>query len=242
MELIAINEIDSTNNYLKKLSWESDLPEFTVVTTEFQTSGKGQRDNSWESAAGENLLFSFLLRPVFLPAREQFILSQLTALSIQEELDAFIGSVTIKWPNDIYWKDKKICGILIENELSGSTITESIHGVGININQDNFTGNAPNPASLRMVTGKEYDRPTILQAILHRVEYYYRKLREGKRNEIVISYQNAMYRKTGVHLFEDESGIFQASLSGVEPTGQLKLTDLAGKTRVYHFKEVRFII
>lgn len=242
MELIAINETDSTNNYLKKLSCETGLPEFTVVTAEFQTSGKGQRNNSWESAAGKNLLFSFLLQPVFVPAREQFILSQITALSIQEELDKLVGSVTIKWPNDIYWKDKKICGILIENELSGSTITESIHGVGININQDKFTGNAPNPVSLRMITGKEYDKTLLLPAILHRIESYYKKLQEGEKSEIISYYQNSLYRKTGIHLFEDKGGVFEASLAGVQPTGQLMLMDLAGKVRMYHFKEVRFII
>jgi len=123
--------------------------EFTTVIAERQTAGKGQRGNSWESEDCRNITFSFVLYPTFIEARRQFILSQIVSLSIKEELDQWTEGISIKWPNDIYWNDKKICGILIENDLSGHHIGRSISGIGVNINQDVFRSNAPNPISLK---------------------------------------------------------------------------------------------
>ena len=135
--LIALDETDSTNRYISQLCNElqESVAKLTTVTAEFQTAGKGQRGNTWEAERGKNLLFSFVLYPTFLEARRQFILSQIVSLSIKEELDRWSDEITIKWPNDIYWRDKKICGILIENDLSGHFIGRCISGVGININQ-----------------------------------------------------------------------------------------------------------
>ncbi len=126
--LIALDETDSTNRYISQLCNElqESVAELTTVTAEFQTAGKGQRGNTWEAERGKNLLFSFVLYPTFLEARRQFILSQIVSLSIKEELDRWSDEITIKWPNDIYWRDKKICGILIENDLSGHFIGRSI--------------------------------------------------------------------------------------------------------------------
>ena len=114
--LIALDETDSTNRYISQLCNElqESVAELTTVTAEFQTAGKGQRGNTWEAERGKNLLFSFVLYPTFLEARRQFILSQIVSLSIKEELDRWSDEITIKWPNDIYWRDKKICGILID--------------------------------------------------------------------------------------------------------------------------------
>ena len=129
--LIALDETDSTNRYISQLCNElqESVAELTTVTAEFQTAGKGQRGNTWEAERGKNLLFSFVLYPTFLEARRQFILSQIVSLSIKEELDRWSDEITIKWPNDIYWRDKKICGILIENDLSGHFIGRSISGI-----------------------------------------------------------------------------------------------------------------
>ena len=170
--LIILPETDSTNNYLTQLCNEqqSAVREFTTVIAERQTAGKGQRGNSWESEDCRNITFSFVLYPTFIEARRQFILSQIVSLSIKEELDQWTEGISIKWPNDIYWNEKKICGILIENDLSGHHIGRSISGIGVNINQDVFRSNAPNPISLKQITGKDHDRYLILANIMERVK------------------------------------------------------------------------
>lgn len=130
--LVALDETASTNQYLSQLcnQLQESVAELTTVTAEFQTAGKGQRGNTWEAEEGKNLLFSFVLYPSFLEARRQFILSQIVSLAIKEELSRWSDEITIKWPNDIYWKDKKICGILIENAfpdiISGAALPESV--------------------------------------------------------------------------------------------------------------------
>lgn len=146
--LIHINETNSTNNYLQSLCSEQKVEELTVIVADFQTSGRGQRGNSWESDPGKNLLFSTVIFPEFLEARRQFLISQIISLAIKEELDTYTSDISIKWPNDIYWKEKKICGMLIENDLMGRNINQSIAGIGININQEIFHSSAPNPVSL----------------------------------------------------------------------------------------------
>ena len=128
--LIHISETNSTNSYLQALcSKQQGVAAFTTVVADFQTSGRGQRGNSWESEPKKNLLFSFVLFPDFLEARRQFLISQIVSLAIKEELDSYADDFSIKWPNDIYWKDKKICGMLIENDLMGRNISQSISGL-----------------------------------------------------------------------------------------------------------------
>lgn len=161
--LIHINETNSTNNYLQSLCSEQKVEELTVVVADFQTSGRGQRGNSWESAPGKNLLFSTVIFPEFLEARRQFLISQIISLAIKEELDTYTTDISIKWPNDIYWKEKKICGMLIENDLMGRNISQSIAGIGININQEIFHSSAPNPVSLLQITEEEHDLFEILK-------------------------------------------------------------------------------
>ena len=125
-QIIYLQEIDSTNNYLHALAHPEQLGEGSVVWAEFQTAGRGQIGNSWESAEGENLTFSVVLYPTFLPANRQFLISQITALSVKQTLDRYVDDITVKWPNDIYWRDRKICGMLIENDLTGQFIYSSI--------------------------------------------------------------------------------------------------------------------
>ena len=126
VSLVYLEETESTNKYLNDLCNKQCVGELTTITTDFQTSGRGQRGNSWESERGQNLMFSFVLYPTFLKARKQFLLSQIISLAIKEELDTHVSDVSIKWPNDIYWKDKKICGMLIENDLTGTHISLSL--------------------------------------------------------------------------------------------------------------------
>ena len=207
--LIALDETDSTNRYISQLCNElqESVAELTTVTAEFQSAGKGQRGNTWEADKGKNLLFSFVLYPTFLEARRQFTLSQIVSLSIKEELDRWSDEITIKWPNDIYWRDKKICGILIENDLSGHFIGRSISGIGININQDEFHSDAPNPVSLKQITGQEHDRYEILSHILKRVQIYYNGLQTEDGStytaEIAARYARSLFRRKRRHRGED---------------------------------------
>ena len=240
--LIHISETNSTNNYLQSLCSKQKVEELTVVVADFQTSGRGQRGNSWESDSGKNLLFSIVIFPEFLEARRQFLISQIISLAIKEELDTYTTDISIKWPNDIYWKEKKICGILIENDLMGRNISQSIAGIGININQETFHSFAPNPVSLRQITGKEFDLFEILKNIVLRIQSYYSLLKKGNTESIVCQYEMSLFRKEGMHRFKDDNGEFLARIICVEPEGRLILEDEILNKRGYMFKEVEYLL
>lgn len=240
--LIHISETNSTNNYLQAYCSKQNAEEFTTVVADFQTSGRGQRGNSWESEPYKNLLFSFVFFPEFLEARRQFLISQIVALAIKEELDTYTTDITIKWPNDIYWKEKKICGMLIENDLMGRNISQSIAGIGININQEAFHSTAPNPISLRQITGKQYDIFEILKNIMLRIQSYYAQLRKDDTASITVQYENSLFRKEGLHRYRDAKGEFLARIVCVEPEGRLILEDEMHIKRGYMFKEVEYLM
>ena len=186
--IIRLEETTSTNNYLRGLVGKEPLPEGSIVVTEYQTAGRGQVGNTWESEPGKNLMFSIILYPDFLPANRQFLISQIAALSVKETLDAYVDGITVKWPNDIYWRDKKICGMLIENDLTGHSLYCSVIGIGININQREFLSDALNPVSLVQITGREYDREEILNSFLKRLYDRYLGLLQEKEEEIRSAY------------------------------------------------------
>lgn len=240
--LIHISETNSTNNYLQSLCSKQKVEELTVVVADFQTSGRGQRGNSWESDSGKNLLFSIVIFPEFLEARRQFLISQIISLAIKEELDTYTTDISIKWPNDIYWKEKKICGMLIENDLMGRNISQSIAGIGININQETFHSFAPNPVSLRQITGKEFDLFEILKSIVLRIQSYYSLLKKGNTESIVCQYEMSLFKKEGMHRFKDANGEFLARIIRVEPEGRLILEDEMLNKRGYMFKEVEYLL
>ena len=241
--LIHISETNSTNSYLQTLcSKQQEVAEFTTVVADFQTSGRGRRGNSWESEPGKNLLFSFVLFPEFLEARRQFLISQVMSLAIKEELDSYTDDISIKWPNDIYWKNKKICGMLIENDLMGRTIRQSISGIGINVNQEAFHSSAPNPVSLQQITGKQYEIFGILRNIMLRVQSYYELLRNDDTEFIANRYEKALFRKEGMHRYKDPDGEFFARIVCVEPEGRLILEDETLRKRGYMFKEVEYLL
>ena len=181
----------------------------------------------------------------FIEARQQFILSQLISLSIKEELDEWAEGFSIKWPNDIYWNEKKICGILIENDLSGHHIGRSISGIGVNINQEVFRSDAPNPVSLKQITREDHDRYLILANIMKRIKEYYTLLQtdcSGKIADLINTrYAHSLFRRNGFHRYADADGEFIAHLLRVEPDGRFILEDQTGKERGYLFKEVQYI-
>ncbi len=246
--IVELEETDSTNRYVNDLcDHASATPaEYTTVTARFQTSGKGQRGNSWESEAGQNLLFSTVLYPRFIEARRQFVLSQIVSLAVKEELDTHTEGISIKWPNDIYWHEKKICGMLIENVLEGTCIGRCILGIGLNLNQTVFCSSAPNPVSLKQITGRNYDAPTVLDGFLHRLHTYYEALRHDENGRFAASiarrYAEALFRREGLYPYEDADGRFLARLADVEPDGRFVLQDETGRLRKYLFKEVQYIL
>ena len=249
-----IKQTNSTNSLLRDLSAAQDLQEGFTVYTDFQTSGRGQQGNSWESADGENLLFSTLFCLRDIPIQRQFLLSELVPLAIVNVLEQYVKDITIKWPNDIYWRDKKLGGILIENFLQGSCIERSIVGVGLNVNQVKFLSNAPNPISLRCILGEDLSREKLLQEILDE----FKKLRPLLHQPETLKqcYMEHLYRRDGYFPYvevacssepmriaqHDVNGSFLARIMDVSETGCLVLQDEQGKQRTYHFKEVQYII
>jgi BirA family biotin operon repressor/biotin-[acetyl-CoA-carboxylase] ligase len=240
--LIHLCETDSTNTYLEKLSAQKQLENFTTVISDFQYQGHGQGSNVWESENDKNLLFSFILYPDFCEANKQFHLSQLVSLAIKETLDQYTGGISIKWPNDIYWRKKKICGILIKNELYGSHIAQSIFGIGVNLNQEIFKGDAPNPVSLSQITGDIYEPKKMLAEIIERAQKLYQLFENHHTDEIVQAYFEALYHKEGFHRYQDKEGEFMAKITDILPVGTLILTDEQGTERRYNFKEVSFVL
>lgn len=242
VEIIHIKETDSTNNFLKRLASEQNLAEETVVWADFQTAGKGQRGNTWESDAGKNLLFSIIFYPCMLEASEQFVLSQAVSLAVAGCLKKYTDDIAIKWPNDIYWQEKKICGILLENTLIDDKIGQSVVGIGININQTDFRSNAPNPISLAQITSNSYNPESILNEVLNNIIIYYDKIKAGKSDEIVKQYKESLYRREGYHLYSDGKNDFLAQIKDIEPSGILVLETESYIEKRFAFKEVKYIL
>lgn len=239
--IIHIEEIDSTSSHLKSLSADS-LSDGCTVYADFQTSGRGQRGNSWESEPKKNLTFSTILFPQNIKAEDQFLISQITSLAIKDVLSRYTDNITIKWPNDIYWEDRKITGILIENSIMGEYISQSVLGIGINLNQTKFESNAPNPVSLKQITNTDYQIRTILTEVLCQLFYYYQwLLNSNKIKEIRNLYKKSLYRKEGFYKFTDKDGTFSARIKDVEDIGLLVLETESGDIKRYGFKEIKYI-
>ena len=240
---IHLNETHSTNSYLRELIMrEKEQPEGTVVITDYQTAGRGQKGNRWESERGKNLTFSILLHPNHIPPGKQFILSQLISIAIVGVLKKYDRHFTIKWPNDIYWKEKKIAGMLIEVDLTGSSLSNAIIGIGININQRHFKSDAPNPVSLTQITGKEHNLSELLEKILDSIVDEYNKYTPDNEEEIRQKYMALLFRNKGVYPYLYGEEIFNASIEGIEPNGQLILKKENGSIHTFAFKEISFVI
>jgi len=208
------------------------------VVADYQTAGRGCGSNAWEAERGKNLTFSVLLHPVGILADRQFVISEIVSVALCQALDYFLhdNKVEIKWPNDIYYGDRKLCGILIENRLRSRIIKDSVIGIGINVNQEVFLSDAPNPVSLRQILGHEVKCDELLQAFLHQLDLTVSSETVGK------DYRSRLYRRVGMHRYQDSSGEFCAKLSDVLDDGRLVLIDEDGVARIYSFKEVSYII
>lgn len=219
-----------------------EIPEGTVVVAAHQTAGRGQRGNRWEAAPGENLTFSLLLRPAFLRSAEQFRLSIAVALGVLDFLREHLDeALKVKWPNDIFYGDQKLGGLLIENTLQGYGIADSVVGIGLNVNQLEFA--VPTATSLRRATGQpfRYDLETLLARLLECLEAEYLRLRQGNHEAQKARYLAALYRYQEWHPFRDADGrIFNGQILGVDEAGRLAL-ETEGGIRYFGVKEVGFV-
>ena len=245
VRVIRLDEVDSTNRWLRENVAADEAT--TVCVADFQTAGRGCGTNSWESERGKNLLFSLLMHPDGIAARQQFQISMATALAVCDAMGDFgIKDIRVKWPNDIYWNDQKLCGMLIENRLSGTAIRDSIIGIGLNVNQTDFrfplaagydAQTDPTPVSMRQILGREIDREAVLRSIVGHL-----KICSCMTDFTRMRYNALLYRRDGQqHPFRDGNGEFMAEILEVGQNGSLLLKKADGKALAYAFKEVAFV-
>lgn len=241
--LLTLKEVNSTNDFLKNLlSNSKPLPEGTVIMAEKQFAGRGQQDNKWHSEPGKNLTISLLLKPSFLDIQTQFDLTRAMSLGVYDALHPILGKeLKIKWPNDIYYGDKKLGGMLIENLIQGTQIKNSIIGIGLNVNQEAFPDDAIRAISVKQILQKDYDLPTLLSDICSHIEGWYLQLKAGKTEQVRTAYLSHLYRLNESHRFKVNGLIFNGIIKAVQPAGLLVIEQDNGQS-VYNLKEIEFII
>jgi BirA family biotin operon repressor/biotin-[acetyl-CoA-carboxylase] ligase len=227
-KIIHLKETDSTNLYLRDLRSDESI-DMTIVTTDYQTAGRGQGSHTWESEPNKNLLFSVRIHPTMVPVMKQFLLAEAGALALKEALEAYVPEgITMKWPNDIYYLDKKISGTLIETTVTQKGLKSCIFGVGINVNQEKFYSDAPNPISLRNILGHDVSREELFDKIVAAMEKYFCMTFNGGYTDIAALYHQGLYHRTGYHTFKTNDGDMEAELVEVEDDGHLVLHDREG--------------
>lgn len=236
-KIIHLNSVDSTNNYTTGLARQTDIHEGLIVSAEYQTNGRGQRNSKWWAGLGENLTFSVLLKPKFLRLDNQFLLSMAVAIALKQTVESFLSdSAYIKWPNDIVVNKKKIAGILIENSLKGNTIEHSIVGVGLNVN-GNVSEALPHATSIFEQTGRSCDREKVLELFCETLEVKYLQLRQHP-NEIVATYNSILLGKGEESNYSVNGELIRAQLIKVENDGRMLLQHADGLQKHYWFKEI----
>lgn len=237
LKFIHLDDVESTNNYAAKLLNEKNIKSGTVILADYQSGGKGQRGASWQSEWGKNLLYSLYIEHDNLSYENQRELNFAVALAVKETIDGFVDQVKIKWPNDIYVQDRKIAGILIENQLKGSYIKSSIIGVGLNLNQVEFQ--YLNATSLVLETGVE----TNLMDVASRLSKSLTKECEMIRFhhlDLERRYLSSLYRLNESGLFRDDSGQFDGIIRGIDKEGKL-IVERKSETKSYNLKEIIFV-
>ena len=240
MQLIKLDATDSTNDYLKSALSTDSLVDFTVVATERQLKGKGQRGAKWQSEPGKNLTFSVLKRDLDLPVSDNFILNIGVSLAVFNTLKSFqVPDLSIKWPNDILSGTSKICGILIENLILGSKVTTSVLGIGLNVNQLDFD-TLQNATSLKLLLGKTFNLEELLVQVVENLKVVFKKWEEEGANYLWTIYETVLFRKDKASTFEDQSGnLFMGFIRGVSKEGKLILALEDNIIKEFNFKEVQ---
>lgn len=239
-QIIHFDHIESTNSHAIELVTNSSPTEGTVISADFQTQGRGQIGRYWHSEPSMNLLFTIILYPTFLSVQNQFALSQSICLGIIRALSKLGINAMVKWPNDIYVGDRKLAGILIQNQIQGKSLRSSAVGIGLNVNQHSFPDEIPNPISMCNILKTSINRDEILSEIWAQIRYYYNKVALGQLDDISSEYHDIMYKKDQWQWFETDER-FKGKVKGVDKTGRLVVeqneVDLS-----FDFREIKWLI
>lgn len=237
--LVFVPECHSTNDLALQLCQQRTTSEGTVITTANQTAGRGQRGNTWHVEPGKNLTFSCILKPTFLTVKDQFYLNVIAALALHDYLiEKTNATIRIKWPNDIMVNNKKMAGILIENQIQGNTFSSAVVGIGLNMNQEAFSINTA--TSLHQVSNQIYDLNVELEQLLHKLEARYLQLKSGKQNTLLADYLNVMYWRHELHTFVANDQSFEGTIVGLDDLGRLRINTPQGD-RVFGMKEIQYL-
>ena len=243
--VIELKETISTNIYLSELINKIELQEGTVISALKQIGGRGHGANKWESESGKNLTFSIILSPFFLPIEKQFLLNEVVSLGVYDFTKQILikheNDIKIKWPNDIYIGEKKVCGILIENYITEKTFKHAIIGIGVNINQEKFISDAPNPISFKNISNKEYDLKNCLSILCICIEKRYNQLIDYQYQEITNDYHSALYRLNEKSEFYYMNKKIYATIKGITEYGKLILENEYSQIIKCDFNEIKII-
>jgi BirA family biotin operon repressor/biotin-[acetyl-CoA-carboxylase] ligase len=242
MHIIKLNAIDSTNTYLKQLSSNERIEDYTCAMAKYQTHGRGQMGTTWDSEISKNLMCSIFKRSLGISVKNQFYISIVTSLALVKTLQSFnVSKLSIKWPNDILSDNKKICGILIENVIKNKGLEASIIGIGLNVNQTKFEG-LPNASSLKFITGIVFNLDELLHLIVKNLKYYFVFLKEGKLDVLKDEYENYLFRKNKPSTFKNKKGeTFAGFIKGINGIGNLQILLEDDILKAFDLKEIRLL-
>jgi len=242
LKVIKLNATESTNTYLKSLSREIEVEDGLVVVTNTQTKGRGQMTNSWASKTGQSLTFSMFKRFDNLLIQDTAVITFAVSVALKEILKSYsVPEVTIKWPNDIMSYNKKIAGILIENQLHRDKVTSSIIGVGLNVNETEFSS-LPQASSLKLITGVEYSLEELLTKVSEAILLQMKKVSFKKYAALKLEYEASLYRKDAVTVFETPAGKrFNGVIKGVTTNGELWIENEAEMIEKFQLKEIKML-
>ena len=242
LNYVRLEQTDSTNAYLQRRQSECDIRNW-VVSADEQTAGKGMGNNGWESEVRKNLTFSLAVDMGFLPAERQFLLSQAVPLGIIEVLDELLPAETlsIKWPNDIFYENRKLAGILINSTIKTSMMDVSIIGIGLNVNQMQFQDWPTHPISLKMISGKDFDLQPLLEQIAERIITKVEQLKTDL-SSIEQDYLKRLFRHLTWADYEVGGEVLRLFMTGIDPFGRLMLMNEANEPYCFDIKEIKFIL
>ncbi len=245
MTIQSFDSLESTNKYCEVLDL-AEVEDFTCYWALEQTAGIGQRGNHWHSAPGQNLTFSLVLHPAFLPAARQFCLTQALSLGIKDfiesivSIDPIVTIASIKWPNDIYVDGHKICGTLVSTRLQGNAIASAVCGIGLNVNEREFPSWVPHPTSLGLLTGQNYALESLLRQLLACIEKRYNDLKTGIDPEPEYLAHLMNLHVPARYIYNKEE--IAATITGVDPHGRLLLSAADGRSLSCGMKEIQFVL
>ncbi|WP_417557840.1 biotin--[acetyl-CoA-carboxylase] ligase [Mesoflavibacter zeaxanthinifaciens] len=241
MRIIKLNAIDSTNLFLRSLSIDTNVEDFTVVVAKHQTKGRGQMGTVWSSQDAKNLTFSVFKRFDNLKLDQHFVISMVASLAVINTLKKLnLPKLSVKWPNDILSANKKICGILIENVIKQNNVAATVVGIGLNVNQVNFS-NLPQASSLLNVTGIPYDLDELLQSILKELETLFDLVESNQFKTIKTTYESYLFRKDKPSTFKNEEGLFSGFIKGVSNEGLLEVLLEDNILKTFDLKTIKLL-